>query len=79
LDTGGFGKMERLSEEAWETQCVLLVWLSLLALVPFDLSTVDTSRDGGPMEHTTARLEERMASVCKEYLCESGAFCIKTK
>eukprot|EP00959_Pyramimonas_sp_CCMP1952_P246525 5152615-Pyramimonas_sp.AAC.1 len=71
-----FGKMERLSSEAWETQCVLLVWLSLLALVPFDLSTIDTGRDEKGLVETDAppieRLEERMASVCKEYLSESG-------
>lgn len=35
-----------LKEEStgeWETKCCLLLWLSILVLIPFDLASVDTS------------------------------------
>ena len=32
---------------AWETRAVLILWLSILVLIPFDLVTVDSEVDGG--------------------------------
>ena len=36
-----------IQDEAWEMQCVLLLWLSQLATLPFDLKLLD-SRDQDP-------------------------------
>ena len=33
----------QLGEAAWQADCVLLLWLSQLLLIPFDLATVDSS------------------------------------
>ena len=31
------------TEGLWQAQCTLLLWLSQLLLIPFDLATVDSS------------------------------------
>ena len=40
----------------WETRCVLLLWLALLVLVPFDLASIDSSLTNlllcGPRRHS---------------------------
>lgn len=59
-----------MSPEGWELQRVLLVWLSMLALVPFDLFTIDTTAD---TEAERQRLEVRLVAVCTRYLCAPGA------
>lgn len=41
------GQQQRPTQDAeqsgWETQCVLLLWLAQLVLIPFDLALVDSS------------------------------------
>jgi hypothetical protein len=64
------GAVEWMSPEGWELQRVLLVWLSMLALVPFDLFTIDTTAD---TEAERQRLEVRLVAVCTHYLCAPGA------
>jgi len=32
---------------SWEAQTMLLLWLSMLALIPFEFSTVETVEDEG--------------------------------
>ncbi|KAH6812160.1 ARM repeat superfamily protein [Perilla frutescens var. frutescens] len=57
-----------------ETKCVVLLWLSILVLIPFDLSSVDTSianssyagRDEPPP------LVIRILEICKDYLSNAG-------
>eukprot|EP01018_Ginkgo_biloba_P017523 Gb_00473 [translate_table: standard] len=57
-----------------ETKCTMLLWLSILVLIPFDMSSVDTalaetclfSKDAPPP------LVERMIIVCKDYLSSPG-------
>ncbi|XP_057805540.1 tubulin-folding cofactor D [Salvia miltiorrhiza] len=57
-----------------ETKCVVLLWLSILVLIPFDLSSVDTSiassdyigRDEPPP------LVMRILEICKNYLSNAG-------
>lgn len=34
--------MEGAEEGIWEVRCVLLLWLAILVLVPFDLATIDS-------------------------------------
>ena len=37
------GENLHLGKAAWQADCVLLLWLSQLLLIPFDLATVDSS------------------------------------
>lgn len=46
----------------WQAQYVLLIWLSLIVLVPFDLDTIDSSGD----------LVLGVMSQCKSYLEHTG-------
>eukprot|EP00854_Cymbomonas_tetramitiformis_P010531 gene10531-12462_t len=58
----------------WETQCILLLWLSILVLIPFDLATVDTSL-AAPAEgrrEDTATLVERIVQVSQDFLSDPG-------
>ncbi|KAL6642849.1 hypothetical protein ACP70R_021030 [Stipagrostis hirtigluma subsp. patula] len=57
-----------------ETKCVVLLWLYILVLIPFDISTVDTSiatadRLDGP---EVVPLVTRILDICKDYLSSSG-------
>ncbi|XP_068650366.1 tubulin-folding cofactor D-like [Aristolochia californica] len=58
-----------------ETKCVVLLWLSVLVLIPFDISSVDTSiatpgsYDG---ELEPSPLVVRLLSFCKDYLSNAG-------
>eukprot|EP00873_Tetraselmis_striata_P016212 jgi/Tetstr1/436476/TSEL_025304.t1 len=49
----------------WEAMCTLLLWLSMLVLIPFDLSTVDTSQSGGSGEQL---LVESIIQLCQRQL-----------
>lgn len=57
-----------------ETKCITLLWLSILVLIPFDISSVDTSiansnyagTDGPPP------LVVRILEICKDYLSSAG-------
>ncbi|KAG2537086.1 tubulin-folding cofactor D-like isoform X2 [Panicum virgatum] len=57
-----------------ETKCVVLLWLYILVLIPFDISTVDTSiatadsMDGAEV----VPLVTRILNICKDYLSSSG-------
>ncbi|XP_065859361.1 tubulin-folding cofactor D isoform X2 [Euphorbia lathyris] len=57
-----------------EAKCVILLWLSILVLVPFDISSVDTSiansNDLGELE--PAPLVLRILKYCKDYLSSAG-------
>uniref|UniRef100_A0A0D9XLC9 Uncharacterized protein n=1 Tax=Leersia perrieri TaxID=77586 RepID=A0A0D9XLC9_9ORYZ len=57
-----------------ETKCVVLLWLYILVLIPFDISSVDTSI--ATTDHMdgleTVPLVTRILDICKDYLCSSG-------
>lgn len=57
-----------------ETKCVVLLWLSILVLVPFDISTVDTSIASNTSldEHEPAPLVLRIIGFSKDYLSSAG-------
>lgn len=40
-------KIGTLHPEEWETRFILLIWLSLIVINPFDLSIVDSSSEKG--------------------------------
>ncbi|XP_023729243.1 tubulin-folding cofactor D [Lactuca sativa] len=57
-----------------ETKCVILLWLSILVLVPFDISSVDTSiTDTHSLEaNEPPPLVSRILEISKEYLSNAG-------
>ena len=56
----------------WETRYVLLLWLSMLVMVPFDLTTIDSSL-GNDLENSAEEgLIQGMVSLCKHYLGDPG-------
>jgi tubulin-specific chaperone D len=57
-----------------ETKCVVLLWLYILVLIPFDISTVDTSiATAASMDGIEATpLVTRIMDICKDYLASSG-------
>jgi hypothetical protein len=57
-----------------ETKCVVLLWLYILVLIPFDISTVDTSiASADSMDGTeVVPLVTKILDICKDYLSSSG-------
>lgn len=57
-----------------ETKCVILLWLSILVLVPFDISSVDTSiaNTHSVDANATPPLVSRILEISKEYLSNAG-------
>ncbi|CAL4917490.1 unnamed protein product [Urochloa decumbens] len=56
-----------------ETKCVVLLWLYILVLIPFDISTVDTSIATDSVDGTeVVPLVTRILNICKDYLSSSG-------
>ena len=55
--------------ERWPTRYVLLLWLSILARVPFDLNTIDSSGGGVGEEGSLAK---SIIELCRSYLADSG-------
>ncbi|CAG5136571.1 unnamed protein product [Candidula unifasciata] len=51
----------------WETRYILLVWLSIVCLIPFDLKRLDSNLRQGD-GHFKARIMDRIMAVCKTYL-----------
>ncbi|GAX74065.1 hypothetical protein CEUSTIGMA_g1515.t1 [Chlamydomonas eustigma] len=71
-------KVVKTEEEAvavWESQSILLLWLSMLILVPFDLATIDSSAT----DMTAARsqpytqLVSKIMTICQECLHQPGS------
>ncbi|RYG55925.1 hypothetical protein EON66_04150 [archaeon] len=60
----------------WETRYILLLWLSILVLVPFDLRTVDSfvsAQFTALSVHMAGGIIGRIIWVCKTYLPDAGA------
>nr|XP_043618972.1 tubulin-folding cofactor D [Erigeron canadensis] len=57
-----------------ETKCVILLWLSILVLVPFDISSVDTSiaNTNSVDANQPTPLVTRIFEMSKEYLSSAG-------
>lgn len=57
-----------------ETKCVILLWLSILVLIPFDISSVDTSivNDNDLEKLEPAPLVLRIMRYSKDYLSSAG-------
>ncbi|RLN95357.1 hypothetical protein BBJ28_00014498 [Nothophytophthora sp. Chile5] len=65
---------DRDDHAAWETRYVLLLWLSMLCLVPFDLNTIDSSAPSvGESSNGTISIVSNIVTLCKDYLSDPGA------
>ncbi|TYZ57878.1 hypothetical protein PybrP1_000306 [[Pythium] brassicae (nom. inval.)] len=65
---------DRSDHSTWETRYVLLLWLSMLCLVPFDLNTIDSSIPGaGAAAGGAIAIVTDTLTLCKEYLGDPGA------
>mmetsp|Transcript_1258 Transcript_1258/g.3080 ORF Transcript_1258/g.3080 Transcript_1258/m.3080 type:complete len:1481 (+) Transcript_1258:335-4777(+) len=56
----------------WETRYSLLLWLSMLVLIPFDLETVDSSLSASGTS-SQGSLVATVMDLCKTFLNDSGA------
>lgn len=52
--------------ETWESRYSLLLWMSIVVLIPFDLASVDSGDERGS-------LADRLIGICKGFLADSGA------
>lgn len=72
--TTSVSSLRQESTGEMEAKCVILLWLSILVLVPFDISTVDTSiansSNIGKLE--PAPLVLRITGISKDYLSNAG-------
>ena len=67
------GYDEATVDFVWEGNCTLLLWLSLLVLVPFDLATIDSSMiNVESSEPSSDSIVFKLVETCKEYLANSG-------
>jgi hypothetical protein len=59
----------------WETRYVLLLWLSILVLIPFDLRTVDSALPSARRDTTMQPkgIIAEIIHVCQSYLIDPGA------
>ena len=53
---------------------MLLLWLTILVLIPFDLATVDSSLDGVPQSSSSdvPPVVARLVALCYSYLADPG-------
>ncbi|XP_022574223.2 tubulin-folding cofactor D-like [Brassica napus] len=72
--TSSGSSLRQESTGEMEAKCVTLLWLSILVLVPFDISSVDTSiaEDESFGVGDIAPLVLKILGFCKDYLCSSG-------
>ncbi|GKV12903.1 hypothetical protein SLEP1_g23988 [Rubroshorea leprosula] len=73
-NTASVTSLRQESTGEMEAKCVMLLWLSVLVLVPFDISSIDTSIASSSSlgEHELAPLVMRILGFSKDYLSNSG-------
>lgn len=73
-DSGAATSLRQESTGEMETKCITLLWLSILVLIPFDISSVDTSiaNDSYAGRDELAPLVKRILGPCKDYLSNAG-------
>ncbi|KAI9905173.1 hypothetical protein PsorP6_013592 [Peronosclerospora sorghi] len=65
---------DRTDHCTWETRYVLLMWLSILCLVPFNLNTIDSSSSSAnDTQDRTISIVSKIVTLCKDYLSDPGA------
>ncbi|KAH9627452.1 hypothetical protein KSS87_006143 [Heliosperma pusillum] len=71
--TNATSSLRQESTGEMEAKCVVLLWLSILVLVPFDISSVDTSiGQGNNLKDEPPPLVSRILLICKDYLSTAG-------
>ncbi|PON37698.1 Coatomer beta subunit [Trema orientale] len=72
--TNSVTSLRQESTGEMEAKCVMLLWLSILVLVPFDIWTVDTSIASYTNlgEHEPAPLVMKIVGFSKDYLSNAG-------
>ncbi|KAK7390830.1 hypothetical protein VNO78_18945 [Psophocarpus tetragonolobus] len=72
--TNSVTSLRQESTGEMEAKCVTLLWLYILVLVPFDISTVDTSiaNNDDLTEFELSPLVLRIIGFCKDYLSTAG-------
>ena len=58
------------ASEEWWIPYVLILWLSIIVLVPFDIETIDSMKEAS--KNTQEILVKRMINICKNYLTNTG-------
>lgn len=73
-DSGAATALRQESTGEMETKCITLLWLSILVLIPFDISSVDTSmaNDNFAGRDELPPLVMRISGLCKDYLSDAG-------
>lgn len=74
-DTASATSLRQESTGEMEAKCVMLLWLSILVLVPFDISSVDTSiaaNHNNLGDNELAPLVLRILNFSKDYLSNAG-------
>lgn len=74
-NTSSVTSLRQESTGEMEAKCVILLWLSILVLVPFDISSVDTSivsSSGSIGVDEVAPLVLRIIGFSKDYLSNAG-------
>ncbi|KAF9354091.1 hypothetical protein BGX26_008096 [Mortierella sp. AD094] len=64
-----FLRMQDLRHGAWETRYVLLIWLSLMCMIPFDLKSIDSQAS---KDNDRITLVDQMIETSKVYLDRAG-------
>eukprot|EP01138_Halocafeteria_seosinensis_P011721 gb/GECG01011978.1/.p1 GENE.gb/GECG01011978.1/~~gb/GECG01011978.1/.p1 ORF type:complete len:1494 (+),score=189.78 gb/GECG01011978.1/:1-4482(+) len=67
---------DKTCNETWSTRYTLLLWMSMLVLIPFDLQTVDSGlvRTAEPQSNNVdPSIIDTIISTCKEYLADASA------
>ncbi|XP_057955692.1 tubulin-folding cofactor D isoform X2 [Malania oleifera] len=73
-DTNAVSSLRQESTGEMEAKCVILLWLSILVLVPFDLSSVDSTiaNSNSFNEFEPSPLVLRILGFSKDYLSSAG-------
>lgn len=62
---------EDLQDGSWQAQCIMLMWLSSLVLIPFDISTVHIAGMSDGASGSTSAVDW-LLSTARTYLADSG-------
>ncbi|KAK2650585.1 hypothetical protein Ddye_018074 [Dipteronia dyeriana] len=73
-DTNSVSSLRQESTGEMEAKCVILLWLSILVLVPFDISSIDTSiaNNNNLDKNEPAPLVMKILGFSKDYLSNAG-------
>lgn len=72
-NTGAGTSLRQESTGEMETKSIILLWLSILVLIPFDISSVDTSISHcKDVSNEIPPLVVKIVDFCKDYLSSAG-------